>query len=472
MKFWISGERLVANYFMNNEIVRIVLQTSIQSVWSASSSILFGLVCAWGLLKIPQSRLRGGVQILLLLPSVLPALYIVTASLEVFSHLQWGLYGLWAVVVVHTLMNMGLVGVSIVQLIEGKMGGMIELALVEGASRWILFKTTIAYLKHEIVLIFFYVFAISFVSLSVPLLVGGDSGATVEVYIYRLALGRGQFSEAILLSIGQIFFLALFSFFLQRPWPRRSRAVVSLHNFGSAICLGFSLLISAILIFSSLSGFGLGLSQVLENQVIMARLPELLVGSFTECMTVSLLVFGLLNVYLFLWPHAILHRVSLGLSAPSTVLIALGLYAIFDSQNHNDLIVLAVVAIGFTLTVWPTLYRLRGYEVLRRLEDQMAQAQILGATRRQIFLDITLPQAWSDFAFVAGVAAFWASGDFALSTIIVGRDITLAMLAQTLVGGYRIEAAATVTWLALVVGIFVFLLFQGVGRVGYKKSYT
>jgi hypothetical protein len=83
-----------------------------------------------------------------------------------------------------------------------------------------------------------------------------------------------------------------------------------------------------------------------------------------------------------------------------------------------------------------------------------------------------MPQMWAKFTFLAGIAAFWASGDFALSTIISGRELTLAMNAKTLLGGYRLELASVVVLLSLLIGVFTYFVFVGLGHVSHSKSRT
>ncbi|MEQ1666004.1 MAG: hypothetical protein ABL927_11575, partial [Bdellovibrionales bacterium] len=90
---------------------------------------------------------------------------------------------------------------------------------------------------------------------------------------------------------------------------------------------------------------------------------------------------------------------------------------------------------------------------------------------KQIFLKISLPLIWRDLLFISGLAGFWASGDFALSKLILGKDLTLAMAAHTLLNGYHLEAATFITVCTLFIGLFIFLISEVLGHVCYSKSY-
>ena len=113
-----------------------------------------------------------------------------------------------------------------------------------------------------------------------------------------------------------------------------------------------------------------------------------------------------------------------------------------------------------------TLYRLRAQTTLSDLQSQVAVAQVMGADAKTILMHIVLPQVWRPFCFLSGVAAVWISGDFAFSSLVMGRDLTLATTAQLLLGGYHLSVATVIMWLSLSVGAITFLIFEGIGRVG------
>ena len=70
---------------------------------------------------------------------------------------------------------------------------------------------------------------------------------------------------------------------------------------------------------------------------------------------------------------------------------------------------------------------------------------------------------------LSDVGAVWAMGDFAVSRIISGSDMTLAMWTQSLVDQYRWDMALVLSWIILAASFIVFGFFWSLSYVSHKK---
>ena len=125
---------------------------------------------------------------------------------------------------------------------------------------------------------------------------------------------------------------------------------------------------------------------------------------------------------------------------------------------------------GFKFAFLPALYRLMGESVLRRLTNQINLADLMGAGKTMSFVRIIWPQCAGVFFLLAGVAAFWACGDFAYSSIVAGGESHLALLIQDLFASYRFDLAVALTWLLILSAILCFALFAGLAFVFEKNK--
>ncbi|MEQ1664578.1 MAG: hypothetical protein ABL927_04300, partial [Bdellovibrionales bacterium] len=237
-------------------------QTIFQSTASAVFSIILGIVGASGLLFLTRSRFKKVVEILFLIPNFLPSLFVLIATLQMFQLLNTiGIYfplGFWGVVIIHTLVNAGLISVALTHQIESRLGTNIELAIVEGASFWRLWMAALGALKSDLWRLSFFVFVFSFSSFSIPLVVGQGGGETLEVLIYKTVIGAGNIKFGIILALLQLVFLAFISRYFQRPIFDTSKKKCSLKKMSSLVPLVLFSLIFIFLIISSTWGMHIG----------------------------------------------------------------------------------------------------------------------------------------------------------------------------------------------------------------------
>ena len=451
--------------------IEILLSTLLQAGLSAFLSVLLGIFGALGLCFVfPKCIKRGGVELFCLLPALLPPLVPVLAWVNVsefFMHFPFSFFSLLAV---HVLMNVGLVSVFFSRLFCSQMGDLSAWAFLHGMTRRSFLKKILFFeMQKDIILIFLLVFSFCFTSFSVPLLVGGVSGQTLEVFIAEKLKDPSSWPEAMALFLVEtIFIFILFSLLYGRV--EKNVQIKNKKRLYLLPSLPFVVLpvLPALLIF-----FGLGdvfssktvwqdLS-VIKVDIILAGIQTVLVGIGTGVCVLFLLAgvaFCLRDLYL--------RRFLIAYSGSSTAFMG---FAFLLIGSDSSMEVWLKWSVGLSLLFLPAVYRLMGESVLRRLKNQVKLVDLMGADKKTGFVKIIWPQCAGPFFFLSGVAAFWACGDFAYSSIVVGDQWNLALLIQDLFASYRFELATVLTWILILSGVFCFSLFAGVAFVLYKKSY-
>lgn len=439
-----------------------------QSFGSATFSLLLGLWGALGLLCFSgklKRHWRGLLELVLLLPSFLPPIFVLLSMLNLVDPFPMGLPG---IILVHTVMNWGMIAVLLARVIETKLGGLIELAWIEGASKRLLWgRGILPLLWRDLASLWFFVFVLCFASFSVPLIVGGGRGTTLEVLIYEKIRFSTNWSHAVWIAILQSAFLFFVSWLLIRGrqvearvprnlWPLRSRSgVLLILLFGMLFILGY------------LQGFPqatrqLSFFQEFQSEIFNAALGTLLIGLATGALTFFLLIGVSLLV-----PSIWFQRFLSGYVAPSSALAGFALMALGPNGGFWPYLKIPLVLVLLSL---PTLWRLGGQALVESLEKQREAALVLGANEALFSRWILIPQLSSSFASLAGLAAVWACGDFAISKLIASRDVTLGMMTETLISsGYRLGLATTMSAMVFLLGLLCFCVLKGVGYVLGRK---
>ena len=435
--------------------------TVLQSFASAAVSFIFGLWGALGFRSVRSLKKRQALEILALLPTLLPSLFVVLSFVNGTSF-----YGLWAIVAVHSLMNIGLVSVLIFHLIESQLGGWATRAYLEGSSQWYFFrKVVLTYLYKDFLLIFMAVFAFCFTSFTVPLLLGGVEFLTLETLIYEKIKISGLWGEAMTLSLIESFFLIFFLIFVKTKFSfpetgsRFSAPFLKMRS-GVFLILGISLLVLLSNPITLIEGFGKVGGIPLRGSVLWTLLIGLLVGGAS---------FLLLSFMSFLsWRQGVretfFQKFLYIYIAPSAAI--LGFSGLLMAQGGSFFFLILALSLSF----FPPLYRLKADSVLNTLEPQVSMAHLLGASEFFIFRSLIWPQTLKPFCFLAGLAAFWACGDFALSTILLETQTPLSLLVENLLSRYRLEEAMVISWIMLLVGLFCFFCWRTLGHVFGQRS--
>lgn len=449
------------------EFFAVLFQAFEQATLSAVLSLVLGTLGALGLCAIPTGPALALLEAMVLFPTWIPPLFVILAVLSVVTSLAQFPFGLPGVIFIHALMNTGFVAVAVARLVRARLGGQAELAYVEGAKRWAFLRWGLwPQLRRELGLIALVVFGLCFTSFSVPLIVGGVRATTLEIYIYQALHSGHQFEVAVGVGLVQMLILSILAWGVGSSSTTRSRAVANLNLIG----LHGALLVPLTISFGLMVGSGWHWPQ---GWAEFKAWPELQAEFFPALLRSLLLSLGvgggvilLLLLTAVVSPHAGLRRWLLGYSMPSTVLMGLALMTVGPVAGPW---VLAKVGLGLTLLFFPPLYRWLGDGSLHALESQVGVARTLGATWGQILGRIVVPQWSRDLGLMAGLAALWTSGDFALTGLLTYQDLTAALVVDDVLSSYRLELATWLMMPVLGVGLSAGVFFWGVGYVTSRK---
>jgi thiamine transport system permease protein len=439
----------------------------LQAFFSALFSVALGVWVSFGLISFSKGfrrHYRSALEVLCLLPNFLPPLFTLLSLLNLIDPFPMGLTG---ITVVHTMMNFGLVAVMLAHTVEKKIGSLAELAYVEGASKSLFFRKAFwPLLKRDLFLLFLFVFVVCFGSFAVPLIVGGGRGTTIEVLIYEKIRLSNNWSQAVLLALLQSAFIFLVSLL-----AIGERGIQTERTFNLAVLRRPSgIFILVVLMSMAFLGYIQGIIDGIHQLSAFYELQSPLIWNFLGTLLLGLSVGALSLASLFAvaycWPKPWFAKFLRGYMAPSTALCCFAFLMFGSNESYWPFI---KIPLAFNLLCIGSFYRMGWEGVLNSLETQVAVAGTLGAKPSQIFRKVLLPQISSRAALIAGVAAVWACGDFAVSRILADRDISLAMMTETLMSSYRLGLASVLSLSLIVCGAICFFMMIGVGHVLSRK---
>jgi ABC-type sulfate transport system permease component len=163
----------------------------------------------------------------------------------------------------------------------------------------------------------------------------------------------------------------------------------------------------------------------------------------------------------FVWPHKFLSLFMKSYLAPSSAITGFA-FLLLPMQEGSGPLIKIMVAIP--LISFPLLFRWMGQSALESLDEQILVARTLGASWVDILFAVIWPQRASVFLRMSGLSALWASGDFAISSIIAEGDLTTALWIDGLIGTYRLDLATLATIPLFAMGILCYGFFVGASR--------
>lgn len=436
----------------------------LQSFLSAFFAVLVGFFVALGLFGIKKKWLRAIFELLALLPNFLPALFILVAIFNFVDPFPSGILG---IVIVHTFIYFGLAAVLIGNQIENRLGGLVEQAWIDGVSKFSFYiHVFFPMMKKEFLGLFLFLFIMCFTSFSVPLVAGGGRGTTMEVLIYEKMRLSTDWGAAVFLSFLQSAIVLGISWY-----SYRGQTALSLHQvsfFWLRSRLGLLLFICLLTAFCL--GYTQGLIDGLSQMNFFYELRFALLKQFFGSLVLGLLAGALTFVLLFcvVWarPQDWFGKFLRSYLAPSTALTGFAFLALGMNYGLGPWI---KIPLAFVLLSMTNLFRMSWESSIQSLESQRTMAQVLGADAWAIFRFVEFPQLIGRASFLSGLVALWTVGDFAVSRILASKDISLAMMTETLLSSYRISQASVLSFFVFLVGALVFIFFIGAGRVLSRK---
>lgn len=438
----------------------------VQSFFSAALASILSVVLASGLLALPEGWLRSGVERLLPLPAFLPTLVVVVLLLSWLEPFPIGTVG---VVLAHGVLCCGLLAVDLFQSLRRQCTSMAETALIFGAGPWKIWRLVIRSQFPLLKKHFFLIFTIAFTSFSIPLILGGGKGTSIEILIYEKIKISGDWSQATFLSIFQLGALAFLSFFVWRggsgvevrSQPAMRPSFSTPKFFAVFPCLYVAFFIGGF-IYDAFTGW----SQLSQLPFWQEEIVSRIAPSFFTSVLGGFFILLILSLSLWAWPVSWFRYFLLSYVAPSTALLGFGLLFFSSLPAQYEFV---IYSFGFAILVAPGLYRLALDARMSELERQIQVAEVLGAGPSQVWSQIVLPQTTSTLFRLSGLGGLWLMGDFALSKILFSTDRTLSLLVEGMMSSYRVEAATALTGLLVALGLVVFLFFEVAGYVYSRK---
>lgn len=434
--------------------------SGLQSILSTVLALALGLFFALGLQNV-SGRRRSTLQAALILPNLIPPLFLVMSLLAVVTPFLIFPYGLMAVVAAHVLLNSGLVALALDRLLRAKLAPMAETAWVLGSTPtrfW--FKVAWPQMRGDLSALALFIFSLCLTSFSIPLLLSGTRVTSLEVAIYDTIRIEGAWDQAVQLAATQAGLLLVLAWALPQPfWPRESRPS-NLKFLGSRVGEICGYLPSLILITGWLMSLGTWANLSASPEILNALPEALLTTVLLACLT------GLLHLILFIstayvLPHQGLNRFLNGYLAPSAAITAFAFVLLpLEGSTWN----LLKVACALTLISYPLLYRGFVHSALSHLTKQIQVARTLSATWPQILFQVVWPQSAGAIFRASAIAAVWGGGDFAVSGILMQKGSSLPLLIVDLLNHYQLDLAASLLLPLVVILLALYFLFTRSAR--------
>jgi thiamine transport system permease protein len=445
-------------------LITIVWGAIVQSGLSTIITMSMGTLGAMGLLQLRfrvSQHLFRWFSFLLVVPSFIPPLIIITLAVATLSFLP---RGLWGVVFFHVFMNVGLASLLLYSSFWKNWPPAIREARILGAhTNKILTQVLFPIIVGDIISISFYFFVLYFLSFSIPLLVGGFRYGGIEVFIYERVLLYGQWGESIYYAL-MLFLIILFLSRWVKVNPVRLHKEQSMNptlvkGVGSPYWVTLSCWPLVILVVS------LFLSSLkLLNTSADSTFWLSLRGTFIVGMTTGTFLFVMLSMVSFCFLNQVFARILMSLFNPGWVLVGFSFLLLGVSGVTWPFLVLGL---SLTIVYFPFLYRLAFNKHLGQLQSQVLLAQTFPVSWWRIWAQIIWPQSLVIICFLSGIAALWACGDFAMSEILLSTDLssTLALDIKRSLETYRSDEALVLLYPLLLISFIVFMIFQGIAYV-------
>lgn len=453
----------------NEELLWAIKNSLIQSVLSASLTVLFGFIVSFGLQRYSNKYFES----LFLFPSFVPALFVILFFLEVFEPFPRNNF---AVAILQMYIYTGLVAVSFKRSQQIIWPGLIRQAMVMGMTRWRFVFHTLSAFKSEFISNWSYVFITALTSFNIPLIIGGNHGTNLEVLIYEKLRIEGDWRQSISISFVQVIIVFLSTvFFVKGKKISLENTKIFKNNILSQtekkwIGSGFVFGISLIVYFLFVVFLGMAILKIFFISPQVWNLVQPAQDFFGKSLFLCLISSGLTAVgllfYVALWPNSILKKFFKSYLPPSSVL--LGISAFFwpfgtEGWGLEWKYVLVTVLLGF-----PFLTKLSWESELEKLYRQLEVSETMGVSKWSWLVNISWPQVLPKICDLAFLQSVWIAGDFALYKMVVNQDKTVASYMSTLMSSYRIDAAMVCGSFVVVMILFNFTFWIGIKKLCQK----
>lgn len=446
-----------------NDMLVPLFHSFLQAALSAILSIVLGIWGAFGLCNFRHDKALSRMKALLLLPSFAPTLSVLLALVIVVGWFRIFPFGTVGIVLAHGILHGSWLSVVIYDSIRQRLGGQIEMAMVLGSTRGLFLRRVFFQQMREVLTVLAaVVFMMTFTQYTVPSLVGDGSIDSIELWIYHLIRLDGRADQAVGVFLLELLLLASIGAWSLKKYSTKAIPATNLSLLGAKSGITFWLVlvftIAGALLFRGISG----------SRVFFGNTFWIDGAFFTFLLSLGVGVFVGLSLHwiTFLIPQKRLRLWLFVMQSPPFVLWGLALATLIGRNSMDSSI---KVILGLGIIYLPLLYRWFLDEPMSLLKEQINIARTLGASWNLLWRKVTLPQMHGPVKMAASLAALWTSGEFALSGLVSGRDLSLALIGQSLFARYQIDESAAVVVLLLAVGLASVWVIQGVLDVAYQK---
>lgn len=463
--------------------------TLLQTALSAGLSCLLAVPVARALARRRFAG-RGALITLMGAPFLLPVIVAILGLLAVFGRAgivndalavlglpAVSIYGLHGVVLAHVFLNlplavrMLLMGWQAIPAERMRLAQSLDLtpAAMFRHLEWPMLRATLPGAGVTI-------FTICLASFAVALTLGGGPGATtVELAIYQALRFDFAPDRAATLALMQF---AICSLALAAGWSLLREAGFGAglgRTIGMQAPGGWRRAVDALAIACAAAFLLVPLTAVLLRGVAgLAEMPDGMGPAVLRSVLVALVSTALATTAGLALALAVARRAAgarvfdliatLPLAASSLV-IGTGLFLLLRPvASPSDLALPVTVAVNAVLAL-PYTYRLLVPEARALQADYGRLARALDLSRGAWLRLVALPRLARPLGFGAGITAALSMGDLGVITLFAGEtNATLPLYIHSLMGSYRMDAAAGAALVLLCMSFGLFALFDGIGR--------
>ncbi len=379
------------------------------------------------------------------------------------------LYSAAAVIASHSLYNIPLAYVAIRLRLDAASLALEETARLLGGYGWNVFLTaTWPRLRAAVIGVSTLIFLYSFMSFSLPLILGGLRYQTLEVYLYTLVTQQFNLEQATLLALLQWLFLSLL-IVLMLPFlktigePTIYRVSAGKLSLRRRLSLTLLHIVMGLFVLGPVVAVWLRGGQAQWLNVLFAEtafLPALWRTLIIAAIVVTITLIGALILTLKLKPTG--SQLSLLLLALSPVTVGIFLRLWWTPS-------LFLLTIAYCLLLLPFCWYALAMNWQAKPPRFLETVALLGANHRQRLLAsarLLLPTLFQlvplGFAFVLGDLA-------ATSVLAPYRQPTVMNYSYGLIGAYRFPLAATALSTVLIVIIFILVICLSARHYYFNK---
>ncbi len=423
---------------MIDELQWALANTIIQYAYTFVLAIVLGSVIFFGLTSLPKKF--HNLKYVLMLPTLLPSLYIVSAFLPLISLINFGS------IFVGLVQGAGLSGFVALRFFsysDQHLQGLEGASKLMGATKWKYYKTVFwlyspIYKEAAILSAIF-----SVTSFAIPFVFGGGQ-SNLEIYIYEQLKMSGLSTPLFLLSLGQFMILMIIAIFFQgcdgeQVGNRPQAELNNRYRFYLPQVFVFGYIIFYLI--SLVSGLVNAdkLMALLQEAQYFIEISEALINSLIVSFVVSLITFALLfGLAGFVFYKNYLVGLKI-IYSPSTAVVGVMIWAFMSYISDWPLYV-----VGLLVIFMPNLLKMGFIQKLESLKNQTTLAQLFGASKIFTLRRIIWPQMLPEVVFLSSLAWIWSFMDFSLAAFVIGRpQALLGSMAQSWVSSYHLSQAQT-----------------------------